>query len=173
MKFVNESIKNATIAAPNGAKKYGYVMNNCTIETLCSQFNFGRSWGTFSGLAWLNTTINQPSKLVSSRFKTEGMNCSADKFVEFNSKDKEGNVITPVTNVLEFTHSNGNKKYETVLTADQATEYALEKVFPDWRPEEIAAQSVYVEGEELIGNNPQNGQVVICRQGSKSLKIIF
>ena len=167
------------------------------------------------------------------------MNCSADKFVEFNSKDKEGNVITPVTNVLEFTHSNGNKKYETVLTADQATEYALEKVFPDWRPEEIAAQSVYVEGEELIGNiylvdgviyagelpagngikvrkanarggfgaevvtnhvtsgideididmenapveyfnlqgmrihNPQNGQIVICRQGSKSLKIIF
>ena len=239
VKFVNESIKNATIAAPNGAKKYGYVMNNCTIETLCSQFNFGRSWGTFSGLAWLNTTINQPSKLVSSRFKTEGMNCSADKFVEFNSKDKEGNVITPVTNVLEFTHSNGNKKYETVLTADQATEYALEKVFPDWRPEEIAAQSVYVEGEELIGNiylvdgviyagelpagngikvrkanarggfgaevvtnhvtsgideididmenapvgyfnlqgmrihNPQNGQIVICRQGSKSLKIIF
>ncbi|MDE6510731.1 MAG: pectin esterase, partial [Muribaculaceae bacterium] len=74
VKFVNEAQKNSTIAAPNGAKKYGYVMNGCTIETLCSQFNFGRSWGTFSGLAWLNTTINQPSKLASTRFNTTGMN---------------------------------------------------------------------------------------------------
>ncbi|MDE5750533.1 MAG: hypothetical protein K2H87_07175, partial [Duncaniella sp.] len=40
VKFVNESVKNATIAAPNGAKKFGYVMNECTIETLCSNFNF-------------------------------------------------------------------------------------------------------------------------------------
>lgn len=152
VKFVNEKVKNTTIAAPNGALKYGYVMNNCTIETLCDNFNFGRSWGTFSGLAWLNTTINQPSKLVSSRFTVAGMNCAADKFVEYNTRDTQGNLLTPSTNVMNFTHSGGNKQYETVLTAEQAAEYAIEKVFPDWRPEQIAAQVEYVDNEKRAGN---------------------
>lgn len=152
VKFVNEAVKNTTIAAPNGAKKFGYVMDHCTIETLCSQFNFGRSWGTYSGLAWLNTTINQPSKLASSRFTTSGMNCAADKFVEYNSMDVNGNRISPASNVLNFTHSSGNKQYETILTDEQAAEYAIDKVFPDWRPEEIAAQVVYTENEDVAGN---------------------
>lgn len=152
VKFVNEAVKNATIAAPNGAKKVGYVMNNCTIETLCSTFNFGRSWGTYSGLAWLNTTINQPSKLIDSRFTTKGMNCSADKFVEYNSMDSQGNRISPSSNKLTFTHTSGDKQYETILTDEQAAEYAIDKVFPDWDPEAIAAQAVYSENEDLDGN---------------------
>ncbi|MDE5785084.1 MAG: pectin esterase, partial [Duncaniella sp.] len=152
VKFVNEKPKDATIAAPNGGKKFGYVMNNCTIETLCSKFNLGRSWGTYSGLAWLNTTINQPSKLTSTRFNTTGMNCAADKFVEYNSMDTNGNRISPASNELTFTHSSGNKKYETILTDAQAAEYAIDKVFPDWNPEDIAAQAVYAPNEELAGN---------------------
>lgn len=152
VKFVNESIKNATIAAPNNAKKFGYVMNNCTIETLCSQFNYGRSWGAYSGLAWLNTTINQPSKLASSRFTVAGMNCAADKFVEYNTMDSNGKVISPSSKVIEFTHSSGNKKYETILTDEEAAEYAVDKVFPDWRPEEIASQVEYENGEDTTNN---------------------
>lgn len=152
VKFVNEAVKNSTIAAPNGAKKFGYVMNNCTIETLCSQFNFGRSWGTYSGLAWLNTTINQPDKLIKDRFTTKGMNCSADKFVEYNSMDKEGNRISPTSNELTFTHASGDKKYETILTDEQAAEYAIDKVFPTWDPEAIAAQEEYSANEEIAGN---------------------
>ncbi|MDE5846572.1 MAG: hypothetical protein K2H71_04410 [Muribaculaceae bacterium] len=152
VKFVNEAQKNATIAAPNGAKKYGYVMNGCTIETLCSQFNFGRSWGTYSGLAWLNTTINQPSKLASSRFNTTGMNCAADKFVEYNTMDANGNRISPASNKLTFTHSSGDKTYETILSDVEAEEYAISKVFPDWDPETIAAQAEYSLNEETEGN---------------------
>lgn len=152
VKFVNEVQKNATIAAPNGAKKYGYVMNGCTIETLCNQFNFGRSWGAYSGLAWLNTTINQPSKLAASRFNTTGMNCAADRFVEYNSMDTEGNRITPESNELTFTHSSGDKSYETVLTDVEAAEYAIDKVFPDWNPESIAAQAEYTPNEDTKGN---------------------
>ncbi|MCM1162983.1 MAG: pectinesterase family protein [Muribaculaceae bacterium] len=160
VKFVNESVKNTTIAAPNGAKKFGYVMNNCTIETLCSQFNFGRSWGTYSGLAWLNTTINQPSKLASTRFTTGGMNCAADKFVEYNSLNTAGTRISPASNVLEFTHSSGNKKYETILTDEEAAGYAIDKVFPDWRPEQIAAQATYADGEDVSANTYLvNGQI--------------
>ncbi|MDE6636820.1 MAG: pectin esterase, partial [Muribaculaceae bacterium] len=152
VKFVNESVKNSTIAAPNGAKKFGYVMNDCTIETLCSQFNLGRSWGTYSGLAWLNTTINQPEKLIKDRFTTKGMNCSADKFVEYNSLDKNGNRISPESNELTFTHASGDKKYETILTDEQAAEYAIDKVFPDWDPQAIAAQEAYSPSEATEGN---------------------
>ena len=127
-------------------------MNNCTIETLCSQFNFGRSWGAYSGLAWINTTINQPSKIESTRFKTTGMNCSADKFVEYNSMDSIGKRVSPESNVLKFTHSSGDKEYETILTDEEAAEYAIDKVFPDWRPEEVAAQVVYEQNEDVSSN---------------------
>lgn len=152
VRFVNEAQKNATIAAPNGAKKYGYVMNECTIETLCKQFNFGRSWGAYSGLAWLNTTICQPDRLAASRFNTTGMNCAADRFVEYNSMDTEGNRITPTSNELTFTHSTGNKTYETVLSDVEAAEYAIEKVFPDWDPASIAAQVEYEANEATDAN---------------------
>ena len=66
--------------------------------------------------------------------------------------DASGNVISPASSVKNFTHASGNKEYETILTADQAAEYAIDKVFPDWKPEEIAAQSLYQENEELAGN---------------------
>lgn len=172
VKFVNEPQKNATIAAPNGAKKFGYVMNNCTIETLCSEFNFGRSWGTYSGLAWLNTTINQPARLAKSRFTISGMNCAADKFVEYNTMDANGNVISPASNEINFTHSSGNKKYETVLTAEQAADYSLDKVFPDWRPEEIAAQTEYTANENLEGNvYLVNGKIYSGQLPEGSIKV--
>lgn len=141
--FINEPIKDeVTMAAPNGAKKYGYVLNDCTIETISKRFNYGRSWGAYSGLALLNTRINQPEKLIATRFITGGMNCAADRFVEYNTLDSIGNVISPDSNYLKFTHNTGDKEYETILTADEAAEYAIEKVFPDWDAPAIAAQKV-------------------------------
>lgn len=141
--FINEPIKDeVTMAAPNGAKKYGYVLNNCTIETISKRFNYGRSWGAYSGLALLNTRINQPEKLIATRFITGGMNCAADRFVEYNTLDSLGNVISPDSNYLKFTHNTGDKEYETILTAEEAAEYAIEKVFPDWDAPAIASQKV-------------------------------
>lgn len=172
VKFINEPQKNATIAAPNGGKKFGYVMNNCTIETLCSEFNFGRSWGTYSGLAWINTTINQPAKLANSRFTIGGMNCAADKFVEHNTMDANGKVISPASNEINFTHASGNKKYETILSAEQAAEYALDRVFPDWRPEEIAAQTKYATDENLEGNvYLVNGKIYLSQLPEGKIKV--
>lgn len=143
VKFINEPIKDeVTMAAPNGAKNFGYVLNNCTIETISKRFNFGRSWGHFSGLTLLNTVINQPDKLIATRFITGGMNCAADSFKEYNSLDTLGNVITPDSNYLKFTHSTGDKEYETVLTAEEAAGYAIDKVFPDWDAAGIAAQKI-------------------------------
>ncbi len=131
-----------TITAPytDAANKFGYVFDSCTVENLASKFNFGRSWGGVSRLAFLNTTLNQPSEIAKTRFTTGGMNVAADKFVEYNSMDKNGNVVSPASNVLTFTKDNTKNTYETILTAAQAAEYALDKVFTDWKPADHAAQ---------------------------------
>lgn len=128
---MTEGKGDVTIAAPNGAKQYGYVMDHCIIDCHSATFNWGRSWGSPSKLAWLNTTLKQPSKIASGRFTAAGMNSAADGFFEYNTVDESGNVISPASKVIEFTHSNGNKKYETILTDAEAADYSKAKVFAD------------------------------------------
>lgn len=149
VKFVNEAIKNTTIAAPytSSSCKWGYVMLDCEIKTLCDNFNFGRSWGGDSKLQLIRTKIYEPNKLVATRFTTAGMNVSAYKFMEYQSTDAEGNIITPASNVLKFTHSTGDKEYETVLTADEAATYTLENIYGTWAPNTICAQQEMTEAE--------------------------
>ncbi len=131
-----------TIAAPQtNGNKWGYVMNGCTIDNKAESFNFGRAWGGQPKLAYLNTTLLQPEMIRAERFRPDGMNNVADKFVEFNSVDKDGNVVSPASNVVKFTQGKDVKEYETILTAEQAAEYALDKVFTDWQPAAQAAQA--------------------------------
>ena len=51
-----------------------------------------------------------------------------------------GNVVYPSSKVIEFTKDTNKNKMETILTADQAAEFAIEKVFPNWDPRSLAAQ---------------------------------
>lgn len=131
-----------TIAAPytdNGCQ-WGYVMNNCTVDNYAENFNFGRAWGGTPRLAYLNTTLLQPDKIIKERFTTDGMNVPADKFVEYNTMDAQGNVVSPASNVLTFKKDKKENTMETILTADQAAEYALDKVFPTWTPDADCVQ---------------------------------
>lgn len=144
-KFVNEK-RNAngsgecTIAAPYTTTTWGYVMQDCTIETLSASFNLGRAWGGKPRIAWLNTTILEPSKIASKRFTASGMNVAADKFVEYHSIDSEGNIVSPESNIVKFTKDSNVNEMETILTAEQSAEYAIDKVFTDWNPKTLAAQ---------------------------------
>jgi hypothetical protein len=79
------------------------------------------------------------------------MNVAADKFVEYNSVDSLGNVVSPSTNVVKFTKDKTTNEMETILTAEQASEYSLDKVFPDWTPAELAAQVVPTSVENKEG----------------------
>ena len=65
---------------------------------------------------------------------------AAKEFVEYNTMDKDGNVVSPSSKVINFTHTSGNNRIETILSAAQAAEFTVEKVFPDWNPAELAAQ---------------------------------
>lgn len=136
----------ATITAPQPGTQelFGYVFNNCTIENNAAKFNLGRAWGGNNGngpkQAYLNTTIMQPDEIIDTRFTTAGMNEAAKSFKEYNSMDSEGNPISPASNILKFTHSTGDYEYETILSDAEAANYALDKVFTGWAPNEIATQ---------------------------------
>ena len=86
------------------------------------------------------------------------MNVAADKFVEYNSVDTEGNVVSPASNIVTFTKDATKNEMETILTAEEATEYTLDKVFPDWTPAAIAAQKT-VENVSLADNTLTWGAV--------------
>ena len=154
--LVNESRKEGVkygsdvIAAPftNGSD-WGYVFNGCTIENLAESFSFARAWGGTPRCAFLNTTINQPSEVEATRYQAEGMNVPADKFVEFNSIDANGSVVSPSSNVIKFFIKGGSEnEKETILTADEAAAYALDKVFTKWAPAEATVQATVAVSQE-------------------------
>ena len=150
VRLVNES-RSATgkdgsdvIAAPypGASVKYGYVLNECTIDNKADSYSLGRSWGGNSMLTYLNTTLLQPNELVATRFTTGGMNTPAYSFKEYNSMDSEGNVVTPESNEQTFTKDKLSYTYNTTLNADSVARYAIDKVFPDWAPKTLAEQAV-------------------------------
>ena len=163
------STGDCTITAANTSSNLkGYVFNGCTIETESKTFNFGRSWGT-AKTAFLNTTINS-GKLAATRWTVAGMNSAPVSYKEYNTVDKSGNGMnTPASNIIEFTHSTGNNTMETVLSAEEAQEYALDKFFTDWNPAAIAAQET-VDTEnfdpEAVYLVENNGAFVALVKGS-------
>ena len=134
----------ATLTAPyiDASNHYGYVFNQCTVENKAAKFNFGRAWGGVSRLAFLNTTLNQPTEISATRFTPQGMNVVADRFVEYRSVDPEGNVVSPESNIVKFVKDKDVNEMETILTAEQAAEYTIDKVFTNWTPQEATVQAV-------------------------------
>ena len=162
--LVNESrAKNAksgeaTITAhqPKTEEKYGFVFNNSTIENKAATFNFGRAWGGATGATvrpmttYLNTTLNQPTEIIATRFTLKGMNNQSGVFHEYNSMDVNSNVVSPATSIQTFTDKNGGDEatYETILTAEQAANYTMEKVLGDDFAALAKASTAQVEAPE-------------------------
>ena len=130
-----------TITAPASAagNRYGYVFSNCTIMNHAEKYNLGRAWQKEPRCAFINTKVND-NKMSPGRWTPGGMNTVAKEFVEFNTTDLEGNVVSPLSKVIEFTKDVNKNKMETILTAEQAAEFDIEKVFPDWQPRILARQ---------------------------------
>ena len=130
-----------TITAPSSkaGNRYGYVFNDCKIDNYAANYNLGRAWSNEPRCAYINTTVND-NKMVDARWTAAGMNVAAKEFVEYNTKDTEGNVVSPATNVIDFNKGEAHNEMETILTAEQAAEFTLEKVMGDWAPNLLAAQ---------------------------------
>lgn len=135
------------ISAPNctastdSRKNWGYVFLDCTIESFCNDFTFARSWGGESKAYYIRTKVLDNS-LSASRWTAAGMNIAAYDFKEFGTMDAEGNVTTPESNIINFTHKDGDNSIETVMTEAEAAEFTLDNIFGEWHPEQYAAQVV-------------------------------
>jgi hypothetical protein len=138
------------IAAPKTSKTHwGYVFNSCTIENIVSPFEYSRGWHSVPRCIWLHTTLLSPEKLNPNRFDTQGMNTVTSIFKEYNTKNVQGQDITPKTNVLTFwmkrkKTENGQETVteqrhtdETIMTDEEARKYTLANVFGSWHPDEV------------------------------------
>ncbi|MCR4603926.1 MAG: hypothetical protein K5683_10425 [Prevotella sp.] len=131
-----------TIVAPTTKTLFGYVFDGCQIVDLAEgkgDWNFGRTWQNEPICVYLNTVLDNHAKntIVSSRWTQKGMNNKDPKlFGEYGTRDLSGNDITPASNKIT---SHGGV-FETIITAEQAADFAYDKMFTDWNPAQLAAQ---------------------------------
>lgn len=151
---------NTTTAAPRADSyvDWGYVFLDCDLVCLSNTFTLGRSWGGTSRLNYIRTKIHEPERMQKSRFEPTGMNIAAYGFYEYGTLDGEGNAFCPESNVVRFTHSTGNREYETILSEEEAKKYTIENIFGDWNPDKIAAQTTITEGSYNATSLAWNGE---------------
>lgn len=138
---------------------YGYVFDGCkVIGTEKDNFTFGRSWGGQARCAFLNTILDQNAakNIAATRWTTDGMNVVAKNLYEYNTLDENGSMISPAENKVHFTLKKDGKiaeesEYNTIMTADAAANYTLDKVFTDWQPAELAAQLPAITAQVVDG----------------------
>lgn len=130
-----------TLTAPStkAGDEYGYVFLNNKIVNKAASYNYGRAWQNEPRCAYINTTVTD-SKLSSGRWTANGMTVVAKEFVEYNTTDESGKVVSPSTHVVTFVKGESNTM-ETILTADQAAKYTVDQIFPEWRPDRLTAQA--------------------------------
>ena len=124
--LVNEQRSTATIAANSEL----YVFNNCVVENNADEYNFGRAWSDHPVCIYLNTTLKDPARLISSRWNLKGINCDPSIAGEYGTKNVDGVDITPAENTVTFTKENTTMN--TILDATALTTYSIENVLGDW-----------------------------------------
>ena len=126
------------IAAPRTSQtKWGYVFMNCDIYNRESDFQYARGWRNTPRCVWLNTRLMTPERLKEPRFEPKGMSTNQSYFKEYNTKDADGENITPKSNVVTFMLKGEENAVETVMTKQEAKQYQLNNIFPDWKPRNI------------------------------------
>ena len=130
------------IAAPytSASCQWGYVFLDCEVASGCKDFTFARSWGGESKAQFIRTKVTDNS-LNANRWTTAGMNVAAYKFKEYQTMDAEGNITTPASNIVNFTHNSGNREYETVLTDEEAAQYTVANIYGSWAPDVTCQQT--------------------------------
>ena len=63
----------------------------------------------------------------------------AKNFFEYNTVDENGKVISPAENIVKFTKDKEVSEYNTIITAEKAAEFSLDKVFSNGEDAEAGA----------------------------------
>ena len=164
--------KGSYITAPyTDGSDYGYVFDGCKIVgSATDSFTFGRSWGGTAKCAFLNTILdkNAAANIASTRWTTGGMNVVAKNFFEYNTVDENGKVISPAENIVKFTKDKEVSEYNTIITAEKAAEFSLDKVFTNWKPADLATQKSATAATESNGKLAWEGDAqmyIILKDG--------
>ena len=165
--------KGSYITAPyTDGSDYGYVFDGCKIVgSATDSFTFGRSWGGTAKCAFLNTILdkNAAANIASTRWTTGGMNVVAKNFFEYNTVDENGKVISPAENIVKFTKDKEVSEYNTIITAEKAAEFSLDKVFTNWKPADLAAQKSATAATESNGKLAWEGDAqmyIVLKDGN-------
>ena len=165
--------KGSYITAPyTDGTDYGYVFDGCKIVgSATDSFTFGRSWGGTAKCAFLNTILdkNAAANIASTRWTTGGMNVIAKNFFEYNTVDENGKVISPAENIVKFTKDKEVSEYNTIITAEKAAEFSLDKVFTNWKPADLAAQKSASAATESNGKLAWEGDAqmyIVLKDGN-------
>lgn len=165
--------KGSYITAPyTDGSDYGYVFDGCKIVgSTTDSFTFGRSWGGTAKCAFLNTIHdkNAAANIASTRWTTGGMNVVAKNFFEYNTVDENGKVISPAENIVKFTKDKEVSEYNTIITAEKAAEFSLDKVFTNWKPADLAAQKSASAATESNGKLAWEGDAqmyIVLKDGN-------
>lgn len=141
---------NAITASNADASDKGYVFESCRvkyaedIQGTKPVMSLGRSWNNAPKCVFLNTVLDdsngelimtkdasqQKDKIA--RWTLGAMNILPEKFGEFNSMDKDGNVVSPASNNVTFVLGSDEKQMETILTADEAATYTIDYTLGAW-----------------------------------------
>ena len=147
--------KGSYITAPyTDGTNYGYVFDGCKIVgTEKDSFTFGRAWGGSARCAFINTILdsNAAKNIAATRWTPGGMNVIAENFWEYNTVDETGKVISPAENTVKFTKDSKTNEYNTIMTAEKAASFSLDKIFGTWKPADLAAQKAAVTTTEKDG----------------------
>lgn len=187
------------IAAPytiaenySDAGGHGYIFMNCSVDCQSQTWDFGRGWRGWPKAAFLNTKLTEQAKLrlgtdqtkgkaidYTLRVGTKGIQTSSDshylQFYEYNTLDEHGSVISPTTNVLEFTASD-KKSYETILKDSEIGRFQLRNVYPDWTPDvdcrQVTVTSVTRNGNNLSWTTDVDAKAFLIEQGGEFVTIV-
>ena len=188
------------IAAPytiaenySDAGGHGYIFMNCSVDCQSQTWDFGRGWRGWPKAAFLNTRLTEQAKLrlgtdqtngkaidYTLRVGTKGIQTSSDshylQFYEYNTMDEQKNVVSPASNVLEFTASD-KKSYETILKTETETErFQLRNVYPDWAPDQeckqILVTSVEHNGSNLSWTTDADAKAFLIEQAGEFVAIV-
>ena len=141
----------AITASNADASDKGYVFEGCTIRSECPTVSLGRAWNNAPQCIFLNTVVDYSAGNFGfsgndiNRWTTLWMNVEPKKLGEYNTRDTEGKLLTPASNILTF-YDDGkahtSQPMETVLSAEEVANYSYENFFGTaWNPAQETTQA--------------------------------
>lgn len=168
-----DSTRQHRICAPatQRGEKYGYVFADCYIYGPGHQnrrYLLGRAWKNAPRAVFLNCCMN--SEPAAEGWTGDG-SAEPARFAEFECTDSLFEPLDTSRRKVGFARRGGDAtaaQPSPTLSADEAMDYTLDKVFPAWDPEEKTAQVappvLRLSGRTLSWDDiPEAGCYAVCR----------